>query len=101
MAKKERKPDTLKQKKTRHYVKVLLGIYLIYTAYSIVRDLQSGVSADCPVLFYAAAVLFASVGAVLAVSSFRAAMRISAEELKQMEKADGAAVSAASEEEVP
>lgn len=84
----ERKQDTLKQRRTRHYVKIILGVYLIYTAYSMVRDLQAGVSADRPALFYGAAVLFFAVGAVLAVTSFRAAMKISAEELKRTETAD-------------
>lgn len=95
MESRENKPDTLKQKRTRHYVKIILGVYLIYTAYSMVRDLQAGVSADRPVLFYGAAVLFFAVGAVLTVTSFRAAMKISAEELKQTEAADaGGGISA-------
>lgn len=85
MAKKERKPDTLKQKKARHYVKIILGVYLIYTAYCIVKDMRAGIAADRPVLFYTAAAVFAAVGAFLALTSFRAAMKISAEELKEQE----------------
>lgn len=85
MEKRERKPDTLKQKRTRHYVRIILGIYLIYTAYSIVKDLRTGVTADRPMLFYAAAALFFVMGAVIAVVSFRSAMKISAEELKREE----------------
>ena len=88
MESREKKPDTLKQKRTRHYVKIILGVYLIYTAYSMVRDLQAGVSADRPVLFYGAAVLFFAVGAVLAATACRAAMKISAEELKQTDTAE-------------
>ena len=86
MFKKERKPDTLKQKKTRHYVKVLLGIYLIYTAYNMVNDMRLGIPADQPALVYGAAALFLIVGAVLCITSFRAAMKISAEELEQTEE---------------
>lgn len=88
MAKKERKPDTLKQKKARHYVKIILGLYLVYTAYGIVKDMRAGVAADRPVLFYTAAAVFAVVGAALALTSFRAAMKISAEELKEGERQD-------------
>lgn len=85
MEQRQRKPDTLKQKRTRHYVRIILGIYLIYTAYSIVRDIRAGVTADRPMLFYGAAALFLAVGAVIAITSFRSAMKISAEELKQEE----------------
>ena len=84
MFKKERKPDTLKQKKARHYVKIILGVYLIYTAYSMVKDMHSGIPADRPELFYGSAALFLIVGAALCITSFRAAMKISAEELEQM-----------------
>lgn len=84
MFKKERKPDTLKQKKARHYVKIILGVYLIYTAYSLVKDMRLGVPADRPALFYGAAALFLIVGALLCITSFKAAMKISAEELEQM-----------------
>ncbi len=87
MAKKERKPDTLKQKKARHYVKIILGVYLIYTAYNIVKDMRAGIEADNPALFFGAAALFLVVGAVLTITSFRAAMKISAEELKEKEDA--------------
>lgn len=85
MAKKEKKPDTLKQKRARHYVKIILGVYLIYTAYSMVKDMHMGISADRPALFYTFAAIFLVVGATLTVTSFRAAMKISAEELKQEE----------------
>jgi len=83
MAKREKKPDTLKQKKARHYVKIILGVYLVYTAYSIVKDMHAGVAADRPALFYAAAAVFLAVGGALAVTSFLAAMKISAEELQE------------------
>ncbi len=85
MAKKEKKPDTLKQKRARHYVKIILGVYLIYTAYSMVKDMHMGISADRPALFYTFAAIFLAVGAALTITSFRAAMKISAEELKQEE----------------
>lgn len=86
MAKRERKPDTLKQKKTRHYVKIILGVYLMYTAYNIVNDMRAGIEADNPVLFYVTAAIFLAVGAVLTITSFRAAMKISAQELKAQEE---------------
>lgn len=85
MQQRERKPDTLKQRRTRYYVRIILGIYLIYTAYSIVKDMHAGVEADRPMFFYAAAAFFLVVGAAIAVISFRSAMKISAEELKKEE----------------
>lgn len=98
MEKRERKQDTLKQKRTRHYVKIILGIYLIYTAYSMVKDLRAGVVADHPMLFYAVAVLFLVSGAVVAITSFRSAMKISAEELRQ-EETDAAETTLAEEDD--
>lgn len=85
MEQRERKEDTLKQKRTRHYVRIMLGIYLIYTAYSMVRDLRADVAADRPMLFYVTAALFLVIGAAVAITSFRSAMKISAEELKKEE----------------
>lgn len=98
MKQRERKEDTLKQKRTRYYVRIILGIYLIYTAYSIVRDLRADAAADRPMFFYAAAVLFSAIGAAIVVRSFRAAMKISAEELKK-EETDAAETALTEEDE--
>ena len=46
MFKKKRETDTLTQQRTRQYVKMMLGAYLIYTAYSMGRDLHQGIQAD-------------------------------------------------------
>ena len=86
MFNKERKPDTLKQKRTRQYVRILLGLYLLYTAYNMGRDLKTGVTADSPPMVLAVAVLFAVFGVVLCVTAFIKAMKISAEEIKENEK---------------
>lgn len=48
MFKKKRETDTLTQQRTRQYVKMMLGAYLIYTAYSMGRDLHQGIQADNP-----------------------------------------------------
>lgn len=85
MFNKERKQDTLKQKRTRQYVRILLGLYLLYTAYNMGRDLKTGVEADSPMMVLVVAALFAVFGVVLCVTAFIKAMKISAEEIKENE----------------
>ena len=80
MFKKKRETDTLTQQRTRQYVKMMLGAYLIYTAYSMGRDLHQGIQADNPALIIAIAAVFALFGLFLCV-----AMKLSAEELKEKE----------------
>ena len=77
MFKKKRETDTLTQQRTRQYVKMMLGAYLIYTAYSI--------QADNPALIIAIAAVFALFGLFLCVAGFAKAMKLSAEELKEKE----------------
>ena len=86
MFNKERKPDTLKQKRTRQYVRILLGLYLLYTAYNMGRDLKIGIVADSPMMVLVVVALFAVFGVVLCVTAFIKAMKISAEEIKENEK---------------
>ena len=62
MFKKKRETDTLTQQRTRQYVKMMLGAYLIYTAYSMGRDLHQGIQADNPALIIAIAAVFALFG---------------------------------------
>ena len=73
MFKKKRETDTLTQQRTRQYVKMMLGAYLIYTAYSMGRDLHQGIQADNPALIIAGAVndrvVAASDGQVIGVDT--------------------------------
>lgn len=85
MFKKKRETDTLTQQRTRQYVKMMLGAYLIYTAYSMGRDLHQGIQADNPALIIAIAAVFALFGLFLCVAGFAKAMKLSAEELKEKE----------------
>lgn len=68
MFKKKRETDTLTQQRTRQYVKMMLGAYLIYTAYSMGRDLHQGIQADNPALIIATAAVFALFGLFLCCS---------------------------------
>ena len=83
MFKKKRETDTLTQQRTRQYVKMMLGAYLIYTAYSMGRDLHQGIQADNPALIIVIAAVFALFGLFLCVAGFAKAMKLSAEELKE------------------
>lgn len=85
MFNREKKPDTLKQKRTRQYVRILLGMYLLYTSYNMGRDFKLGVVADNPVMVLVSAILFAVFGTALCVTAFLRAMKISAEELREKE----------------
>lgn len=85
MFKKKRETDTLTQQRTRQYVKMMLGAYLIYTAYSMGRDLHQGIQADNPALIIVIAAVFALFGLFLCVAGFAKAMKLSAEELKEKE----------------
>lgn len=83
---KKREKDNLKQQRTRQYIRVILGAYLVYLAYGIIRDLRMGVQADRPLLFWIMAVLFGIGGSVLFVISFVRAMRVASEELTGCEE---------------
>ena len=85
MFNKKRETDTLTQQRTRQYVKLILGAYLIYTAYSMGRDLKAGIQADNPTLIIAITAVFALFGLFLCVAGFAKAMKLSAEELKEKE----------------
>ena len=85
MFKKKRETDTLTQQRTRQYVKMMLGAYLIYTAYSMGRDLHQGIQADNPALIIAIAAVFALFGLCLFVAVFAKAIKLSVEELKEKE----------------
>ena len=90
MFKKKRETDTLTQQRTRQYVKMMLGAYLIYTAYSMGRDLHQGIQADNPALIIAIAAVFALFGLFLCVAGFAKAMKLSAEELNLSDKGEEA-----------
>ena len=85
MCKKKRETNTLTQQRTRQYVKLMLVAYLIYTAYSMGRDLKAGVQADNPTLIIAITALFALFGVFLCMMGFVKAMKLSAEEMKEKE----------------
>ena len=85
MFNKKRETDTLTQQRTRQYVKLILGAYLIYTAYSMGRDLKAGIQADNPTLIIAITAVFALFGAFLCVTGFAKAVKLSAEEIKEKE----------------
>ena len=59
---------------------------MIYTAYSMGRDLHQGIQADNPALIIAIAAVFALFGLFLCVAGFAKAMKLSAEELKEKRK---------------
>ena len=82
----KRTEDSLKQKRTRQYIRVILGAYLIYLAYGIIRDLRMGVEADRAGLFWTVAILFGVGGCVLLMISFIRAMCIAGEELAECEE---------------
>ncbi|MGN0413483.1 MAG: hypothetical protein ACI4FV_10650 [Lachnospiraceae bacterium] len=75
-------PLTPKQKKTYGYLRVIVGVYLVYTAYCMYQDLKAGIEADNPTLVIVMAVLFAIVGSIFAVTGFMKAFKVTEEELK-------------------
>ena len=60
---------------------------MIYTAYSMGRDLHQGIQADNPALIIVIAAVFALFGLFLCVAGFARAMKLSAEELKEEKRA--------------
>ena len=88
MSRKEKKPETLKQKRTRQYVRIMLGMYLLYTAYGLIREIQKGTGTGNKEFGILMAVLFVLGGAALCVNGFIKAMKISAQELKEQESTE-------------
>lgn len=86
MFKKKRETDTLTQQRTRQYVKMMLGAYLIYTAYSMGRDLHQGIQADNPALIIAIAAVFALFGLFLCVAGFAKAHEAQRRRIKRKRK---------------
>ena len=88
MSRKEKKPETLKQKRTRQYVRIMLGMYLLYTAYGLIREIQKGTGTGNKEFGILMAALFVLDGAALCINGFIKAMKISAQELKEKESAE-------------
>lgn len=88
MSRKEKKPETLKQKRTRQYVRIMLGMYLLYTAYGLIREIQKGTGTGNKEFGIVMAALFVLGGAALCVNGFIKAMKISAQELKEQESTE-------------
>ena len=75
-------PLTPRQKKTYGYLRVIVGVYLVYTAYCMYQDLKAGIEADNPTLVIIMAIIFAIVGLIFAVTGFVKAFKITGDELK-------------------
>ncbi len=83
------KSTSLKQKKTYAYMRVIVGVYLCFTGYNMMKDLRAGIPCDNPTLVMIMAGVFGIGGLIIAITAFIRSFQITALQLNEEDKMEG------------